>query len=188
MPASRSSSRVALMVLAAVSCLSLQLVSSAEPMPDATPKSERAFLVDVPMLETTWQRRSPRQGDGFGSSNSMKNGRRRTIKTQRFSRKEHSWRCLDGSKSLAIPEMARQHPEWMAGLGHHDDWRKRLSRFSKAGPDEVVKAWPWVTIWYEEAFQCSLPASRTALGGASRPCGSVFERYSGGAVFVRLRQ
>jgi hypothetical protein len=40
------------------------------------------------------------------------------------------------------------HPEWMASLGSHDDWRKRFPDVRQLQKDEVVKAWPWTPIAY----------------------------------------
>src|SRR5262245_22303083 len=48
------------------------------------------------------------------------------------------------------PSLAATHPAWMASPGgHHNDWRRRFPRPSKAGPGEVVKLWPWVPIGYQ---------------------------------------
>jgi hypothetical protein len=50
------------------------------------------------------------------------------------------------------PALARTHPEWMAALGSHDDWRKRFPNVRPLEKGEVAKAWPWVPITYREAF------------------------------------
>jgi hypothetical protein len=55
--------------------------------------------------------------------------------------------------------LARQHPEWMASLGMHDDWRRRFPNVRPLGKDEVAKAWPWVPIRYREASE----AQRTRI-------------------------
>ena len=51
------------------------------------------------------------------------------------------------------PEVADAHPEWMASLQGHSQWR----RFFKEAPQpkknvEVVKNYPWVPVLYAEAF------------------------------------
>jgi hypothetical protein len=51
------------------------------------------------------------------------------------------------------PELADAHPEWMASLQGHTQWR----RFFKDAPVpkkgvEVIKNYPWVPILYKEAF------------------------------------
>ncbi|MCI0331716.1 MAG: hypothetical protein L0228_00645 [Planctomycetes bacterium] len=47
---------------------------------------------------------------------------------------------------------ASDHPEWMASIGSHDDWRNSFRNFPRAREGEVVKAWPWTPIGYKEAF------------------------------------
>lgn len=52
------------------------------------------------------------------------------------------------------PEVADAHPEWMASLQGHSEWR----RFFKSVPQpqknrEVVKNYPWVPVLYKEAFE-----------------------------------
>lgn len=54
------------------------------------------------------------------------------------------------------PRMARAHPEWMASLGSHDDWRKRFPKVPPPQKGEVAKAWPWVPIGYREGFDAHL--------------------------------
>jgi len=47
---------------------------------------------------------------------------------------------------------AQEHPEWMASLGTHDDWRTRFPDTPKLKDGEVAKAWPWTPIAYRQAF------------------------------------
>lgn len=54
------------------------------------------------------------------------------------------------------PRLADEHPEWMASLGVHDDWRKRFPDAPRSGKGQVVKAYPWVPIWYRSAFDKQL--------------------------------
>jgi hypothetical protein len=54
------------------------------------------------------------------------------------------------------PELAREHPEWMAALGSHDDWQSRFPKIRLPEKDEVAKAWPWVPIGYQEASRAHL--------------------------------
>jgi hypothetical protein len=72
------------------------------------------------------------------------------------------------------PELAKKHPEWLAGLGHHADWRKRFPDFPKTEADEVVKAFPWVTIWYQEAFDAHVARARKLLAQAPRDLAGVY--------------
>jgi hypothetical protein len=50
------------------------------------------------------------------------------------------------------PDMARDHPDWMASLGMHADWRQRFPAVRPPEKGEVAKAWPWVPIRSKEAF------------------------------------
>lgn len=48
--------------------------------------------------------------------------------------------------------IADAHPEWMASLGVHDDWRKRFPDSPATKKGEVAKAYPWVPVAYEPAY------------------------------------
>ncbi len=61
------------------------------------------------------------------------------------------------------PSMAREHPEWMASLGSHDDWRKRFPKVQPPEKGEVAKAWPWVPISYQEGFDAHLARTKQLL-------------------------
>jgi len=50
------------------------------------------------------------------------------------------------------PKLAEAHPEWMASLGMHDDWRERFPKAPLPKPGEVAKAYPWVPIGYRPAY------------------------------------
>jgi hypothetical protein len=54
------------------------------------------------------------------------------------------------------PRMAEAHPRWMASLGMHDDWQKRFPNAPRPKQGQVAKAFPWVPIWYQEAFDAHL--------------------------------
>jgi hypothetical protein len=83
------------------------------------------------------------------------------------------------------PELARQHPEWMASLQGHDEWRRHFPDFPQPRPDQVVKNEPWVPILYREAWDahcqriCALLAGKPIgrrlwlcdLQGAPSACG-----------------
>jgi hypothetical protein len=64
------------------------------------------------------------------------------------------------------PELADAHPRWMASLGMHDDWKKRFPGSRLPGKGEVAKAWPWVPIWYREAFDAHLKRIERLLATA----------------------
>jgi len=50
------------------------------------------------------------------------------------------------------PQLAAQHPEWMASLQGHDEWRRQYPAFPEPAAGEVVQAWPWTPVAYAEAF------------------------------------
>jgi hypothetical protein len=54
------------------------------------------------------------------------------------------------------PALADEHPEWMASLGMHDDWRTHYPNLRALEEGEVAKAWPWTPIAYGEAFDAHL--------------------------------
>jgi hypothetical protein len=54
------------------------------------------------------------------------------------------------------PALADEHPEWMASLGMHNDWRKLFPDVRELEDGEVAKAWPWTSIGYREAFDAHL--------------------------------
>ena len=61
------------------------------------------------------------------------------------------------------PALARAHPEWLASLGMHGDWRKRFPKVRPLQKGEVAKAWPWVTITYQEAYDAHLARVKKLL-------------------------
>ncbi|HEX7446966.1 MAG TPA: DUF3179 domain-containing (seleno)protein [Pirellulales bacterium] len=50
------------------------------------------------------------------------------------------------------PDLARQHPQWMASLGMHDDWHARFPDAPSPQAGQVAKAFPWVPIGYRQAY------------------------------------
>jgi hypothetical protein len=61
------------------------------------------------------------------------------------------------------PALARAHPEWMASLGMHGDWRKRFPQVRPLEKGEVAKAWPWVPISSQEAYDAQLARVKKLL-------------------------
>jgi len=64
------------------------------------------------------------------------------------------------------PKLADAHPRLMASLGVHDDWLQRFPKATAPRQGEIAKAWPWVPIWYREAFDAQLARVRKLLDGA----------------------
>lgn len=48
------------------------------------------------------------------------------------------------------PELADKHPEWMASLQTHDEWRRFFPDAPKPKANEVAKTYPWVPILSRE--------------------------------------
>src|SRR5829696_7072131 len=53
-------------------------------------------------------------------------------------------------------KLAAAHPRWMASLGSHDDWQKNFPNLAEPKIGEIAKAYPWVPINYQEAFDAHL--------------------------------
>ena len=166
MPRPDFSYRAALASFAAVVCLLLHALLWAEPKQEAGPKPERAYLVDASLLGDGLVKKL---ADAGATALVIELNEKSTAadfeKATRFAQKNklglYGW--IEVARN---PEMARQHPDWMASLGFHDDWRKRFPDFPKAGDNDVVKVWPWVTIWYEEAYQAQLARVKKLLAAA----------------------
>ena len=54
------------------------------------------------------------------------------------------------------PALALAHPEWMATLQGHSEWRRHFPKFPEPRNDEVVRNYPWVPIVYQEGFDAHL--------------------------------
>ncbi len=54
------------------------------------------------------------------------------------------------------PDLANAHPEWMASIQGHPEWRRFYPEFPKETEDQIVKVYPWVPIFYEGAFEAQL--------------------------------
>ncbi len=63
------------------------------------------------------------------------------------------------------PELADEHPLWMASLQGHPEWRRFHKDFPKPKADETVKCYPWVPVFYREAFDAHLARIERLLAG-----------------------
>ncbi len=72
------------------------------------------------------------------------------------------------------PALADERPEWMAGLGVHEDWRERFPDAPAPRDGFVLKAWPWVPIGYAEAFARHLSRVAERLGAVPGGADVVF--------------
>ena len=67
------------------------------------------------------------------------------------------------------PELADAHPEWMASLQGHDEWRRHFAAAPAAAEGELVKNYPWVPIAYAESFAAQLGRVRRMLAHLPAP-------------------
>jgi len=61
------------------------------------------------------------------------------------------------------PAMAEAHPQWMASLQGHPEWRRHFPHTPQPAAGEVVKNYPWVPVHYREAFDAHLLRVKTLL-------------------------
>ena len=61
------------------------------------------------------------------------------------------------------PELADEHPEWMASLQTHDEWRRLFPDTPLPRTDQVAKTYPWVPILSREPFDAQLKRIRALL-------------------------
>jgi len=64
-------------------------------------------------------------------------------------------------------QMADDHPQWMASLQGHLEWRRYFKDFAYPKAGEVVKNFPWVPILYQETFDAHLARVKELL--SARP-------------------
>jgi hypothetical protein len=64
------------------------------------------------------------------------------------------------------PQLADAHPEWMASLQGHDEWRRLFRDAPRPRDDEVVKVYPWVPVLNQEAYDAHLQRVTQQLAGA----------------------
>ncbi|MEO2017144.1 MAG: hypothetical protein ABGZ53_22545 [Fuerstiella sp.] len=69
------------------------------------------------------------------------------------------------------PELADAHPEWMASLQTHDEWRRFFPDTPRPNPEVVVKTYPWVPILAREPFDSQLKRVKGLLAELPRPVG-----------------
>lgn len=50
------------------------------------------------------------------------------------------------------PALGEQHPQWLASLQGHPEWRRRFPQCPEPAPGQVIKTWPWLPVAYAEAF------------------------------------
>jgi hypothetical protein len=61
------------------------------------------------------------------------------------------------------PVLAAAHPEWMASIQSHPEWRRFHPDFPPTKKGEMVKAYPWVPALYKETFPVQLDRVRRLM-------------------------
>ena len=69
------------------------------------------------------------------------------------------------------PELADAHPNWMASLQGHPEWRRLFANPPTPGDNEVVKTYPWVPILARETFDAQFARIRELLKDRPQPAG-----------------
>ena len=69
------------------------------------------------------------------------------------------------------PALADAHPEWMASIQTHPEYRRFFPDLPKLETNQVVKNYPWVPVLYQETFPVHLDRVRRLLEGKPRPAG-----------------
>lgn len=78
------------------------------------------------------------------------------------------------------PELADKHPEWMASLQGHQEWRRLFPDVPQPKTDvEVVKNYPWVPILSKEAFEAHVLRVRQLLRGKPQAKGILLNDLQG---------
>ena len=67
------------------------------------------------------------------------------------------------------PQLADEHPEWMASLQTHDEWRRFFPDAAQPKPHEVAKTYPWVPILSRKPFQAQRVRVLDLLAGLPKP-------------------
>lgn len=67
------------------------------------------------------------------------------------------------------PKLANEHPQWMASLQGHDEWRRLFPDFPATKSNEVAKTYPWVPVCYQESFDAQFNRISERLNGLPEP-------------------
>ncbi len=78
------------------------------------------------------------------------------------------------------PELADAHPEWMASLQGHAEWRRLFKDVPVPKPNiEVIKNYPWVPIMYQAAFDAHVIRVKRLLEGKPTAIGILVNDIQG---------
>lgn len=78
------------------------------------------------------------------------------------------------------PALADAHPEWMASLQGHPEWRRFFPKLPLTKTNEVVKNYPWVPVVYQETFPIHLERVKLLLADKPTPQGIFLNDLQGG--------
>lgn len=114
-------------------------------------------LIKGLLIEASWlqhQQAQPLKDSGYKQlviniQSSPTNSQLRAL--QRL--KEHDLEVWYWIEIARDEQMAAQHPEWMASIQGHPEWRRFHPNFPKETQGEVVKVFPWVPVFFEGAFE-----------------------------------
>ncbi len=79
------------------------------------------------------------------------------------------------------PKLATEHPEWIAGMGSHEDWRRIHPGAPSPADRERVGVWPWTPIWYRAVLENRRGAILRLLRGRTEGIAGVFLSHVQGA-------
>lgn len=72
------------------------------------------------------------------------------------------------------PRLADSHPEWIAGMGGHEDWRARFPKAPQPKEGQRIGVYPWVPIHYQAVLEDRKAAIVRQLRGHARGIAGVF--------------
>lgn len=67
------------------------------------------------------------------------------------------------------PQLAASHPEWMASIQGHHEWRRMFPDTPKPDKGEVIKVSPWVPIFNREPFDAHVARIKSMLVKLPKP-------------------
>jgi hypothetical protein len=67
------------------------------------------------------------------------------------------------------PALADAHPDWMASIQTHKEWRRFFPQFPATPSNCVVKVYPWVPVLYRETVEAHLQRVADLLAGRPPP-------------------
>ncbi|MCA9048118.1 MAG: hypothetical protein KDA89_05285 [Planctomycetaceae bacterium] len=127
----------------------------------------RAVLVDAQQISESSLRRFAEQGTTTVVLKlTTAAGPQRRLETTAAEQIQKSGLKLNYWIEIArCPELADAHPEWMASLQGHPEWRRLHPDAPHPLPNQVIKNYPWVPILYEESFAAHLRRTEQLLTG-----------------------